>query len=59
MKPDDTSSQYMERGQQLEAHLLPILIDECTRDGKLKKGDLAMLLALGAGLNWGTALVRL
>jgi 3-oxoacyl-[acyl-carrier-protein] synthase-3 len=40
------------------AATLPILIDEMTRDGSLKRGDLAMMLALGAGIHWGAALVR-
>ena len=40
------------------AGTLPILIDEQTRAGQLKPGDLCMLLALGAGVHWGCALVR-
>jgi 3-oxoacyl-[acyl-carrier-protein] synthase III len=40
------------------AATLPILIDEQTRAGNLKKGELNMLLALGAGIHWGCALVR-
>ena len=40
------------------AGTLPILIDEQTRAGNLKKGDLCMMLALGAGIHWGCALVR-
>ncbi|MGA3122231.1 MAG: beta-ketoacyl-ACP synthase III [Polyangiaceae bacterium] len=40
------------------AATLPILIDEQTRAGHLKAGDLCMLLALGAGVHWGCALVR-
>jgi 3-oxoacyl-[acyl-carrier-protein] synthase-3 len=40
------------------AGTLPILIDEQTRSGRLKHGDLCMLLALGAGVHWGCALVR-
>ena len=40
------------------AATLPILIDEMTRGGSLKRGDLTMMLALGAGLHWGSALVR-
>jgi 3-oxoacyl-[acyl-carrier-protein] synthase-3 len=40
------------------AGTLPILIDELTRDGKLQHGNLCMLLALGAGVHWGCALVR-
>jgi 3-oxoacyl-[acyl-carrier-protein] synthase-3 len=40
------------------AATLPILIDEQMRGGKLKHGDLCMLLALGAGVHWGCALVQ-
>jgi 3-oxoacyl-[acyl-carrier-protein] synthase-3 len=40
------------------AGTLPILIDEQTRAGALRRGDLCMLLALGAGVHWGCALVR-
>jgi 3-oxoacyl-[acyl-carrier-protein] synthase-3 len=40
------------------AGTLPILIDEQMRAGRLKHGDLCMLLALGAGVHWGCALVR-
>lgn len=40
------------------AATIPILIDEQTRAGRLKAGDLCMLLALGAGVHWGCALVR-
>ncbi|MGD0677195.1 MAG: 3-oxoacyl-[acyl-carrier-protein] synthase III C-terminal domain-containing protein, partial [Polyangiaceae bacterium] len=40
------------------AATLPILIDEQMRGGYLKHGHLCMLLALGAGVHWGCALVR-
>ncbi len=40
------------------AGTLPILIDEQTRAGNLKRGELDMFLALGAGIHWGCALVR-
>lgn len=40
------------------AATLPILIDELSRAGTLKRGDLTMMLALGAGVHWGCALVR-
>jgi 3-oxoacyl-[acyl-carrier-protein] synthase-3 len=29
------------------------------RDGIVKQGDLVLMAALGAGLSWGSALVRL
>ena len=48
----------IERFGNTSAGTLPILIDEQTRGGYLKPGDLCMLLALGAGVHWGCALVR-
>ncbi len=48
----------IERFGNTSAGTLPILIDECTRKGMLKKGELNMILALGAGIHWGCALVR-
>jgi len=38
---------------------IPILMDELLRAGTVKKGDLLCFLALGAGLHWGAALMRL
>ncbi|MFK7985735.1 MAG: 3-oxoacyl-ACP synthase III family protein [Sandaracinaceae bacterium] len=38
---------------------IPILVDELRRDGSVKPGQLVCFLGLGAGLNWGAALVRL
>jgi 3-oxoacyl-[acyl-carrier-protein] synthase III len=34
-------------------------MDELLRDGKIKRGQLLCFMALGAGLNWGAALMRL
>jgi 3-oxoacyl-[acyl-carrier-protein] synthase-3 len=48
----------IERFGNTSAGTLPILIDEQMRAGALKHGDLCMLLALGAGVHWGCALVR-
>jgi 3-oxoacyl-[acyl-carrier-protein] synthase-3 len=41
------------------AATIPILLDELIRDGRVQPGQLLCFLALGAGLNWGAALVRL
>jgi 3-oxoacyl-[acyl-carrier-protein] synthase III len=38
---------------------IPILLDELLRDGRLRRGQLLCFMALGAGLNWGAALMRL
>jgi 3-oxoacyl-[acyl-carrier-protein] synthase III len=48
----------IERFGNTSAGTLPILIDEETRAGRLRHGQLCMLLALGAGVHWGCALVR-
>jgi 3-oxoacyl-[acyl-carrier-protein] synthase-3 len=37
---------------------VPIAFDEVHRAGRLNEGDLISLVAFGAGLAWGSALVR-
>ncbi|MFO0736583.1 MAG: beta-ketoacyl-ACP synthase III [Labilithrix sp.] len=56
--PEEKMPMNIDRFGNTSAGTIPILIDECTRAGKLKKGELNMLLALGAGIHWGCALVR-
>ena len=41
------------------AGTIGILLDEMRRTERAKQGDLICFLALGAGLNWGAALMRL
>jgi 3-oxoacyl-[acyl-carrier-protein] synthase III len=38
---------------------IPIALDEAVRDGRVKAGQTALLCALGAGLAWGAAIVRM
>jgi 3-oxoacyl-[acyl-carrier-protein] synthase III len=37
---------------------LPISLDEANRAGRLKPGDLVAMMAIGAGMAWGSALLR-
>lgn len=37
---------------------IPICLDECARSGRLKKGDLILMAAFGAGVTWGAVLMR-
>jgi 3-oxoacyl-[acyl-carrier-protein] synthase-3 len=37
---------------------IPIALDECARNGRVKTGDLVLMTAFGAGLTWGAALMR-
>ncbi len=56
--PTEKMPMNIDRFGNTSAGTIPILIDENTRNGNLKKGELNMLLALGAGIHWGCALVR-
>jgi 3-oxoacyl-[acyl-carrier-protein] synthase-3 len=38
---------------------IPILLDESVRAGKVRKGDALLMCALGAGISWGSAIVRM
>lgn len=38
---------------------IPIALDEAVRDGRIKPGHTVLLCALGAGLTWGAAIVRM
>ena len=37
---------------------IPIALDEAVRDGRIKRGDTVLMCALGAGISWGSALIR-
>lgn len=37
---------------------IPLALDEGIRDGRIKRGDLVLMEAMGGGLTWGAALVR-
>jgi 3-oxoacyl-[acyl-carrier-protein] synthase-3 len=37
---------------------IPICLDECVRSGRIKRGDLILMSAFGAGVTWGSVLMR-
>ena len=37
---------------------VPIAFDECVRKGKIKRGDIVVLVAFGAGLTWGANIIE-
>ena len=37
---------------------VPLTLDQANRKGKLKDGDLILMMAIGGGMAWGSALVR-
>ena len=48
----------IERYGNTTAATIPLLFDECARAGKVRKGDLILMVAFGAGMNWGATLMR-
>ncbi len=38
---------------------IPIALSEALQEGRLKEGDIAILVAFGAGFTWGSAAIRL
>jgi len=37
---------------------IPIALDECMRQGRIKKGDIVLLVAFGGGLTWGANVIE-
>jgi len=37
---------------------VPIAFDDCFRQGKIKKGDIVLFVAFGAGLTWGANVIQ-
>jgi 3-oxoacyl-[acyl-carrier-protein] synthase-3 len=48
----------LDRYGNTSAASIPIALDEAVRQGRIKEGDLLLFVAFGAGLTWGSALVR-
>ncbi|MHC4856004.1 MAG: beta-ketoacyl-ACP synthase III [Planctomycetota bacterium] len=38
---------------------IPIALDDCRKQGKLKSGDIILLVAFGGGLTWGANVIQL
>jgi len=49
----------VDRHANTSAASVPLALAEACHDGRIKRGDLVLLEALGGGLTWGSALVRL
>ncbi len=56
--PDSKVTHNIDRYANTTSATIPLLWDECVRDGRIKAGDLVLLVAFGAGMTWGATLVR-
>ncbi|MBE7636935.1 beta-ketoacyl-ACP synthase III [Sneathiella sp. P13V-1] len=48
----------VDRHGNTSAASVPLALDEAVRDGRVQKGDLLLLEAMGGGFTWGSSLVR-
>lgn len=49
----------VDRHANTSAASIPLALAEAVRDGRIGRGDLVLMEALGGGLTWGSALVRM
>jgi len=48
----------VDRHGNTSAASIPLALDVACKDGRIKKGDLVMIEAIGGGFTWGSALIR-
>ena len=49
----------VDRHANTSAASVPLALDAAVRDGRIRKGDLVMLEAMGGGFAWGASLIRM
>ncbi len=49
----------VDRHANTSAASVPLALAEACQDGRIRQGDLVLMEALGGGLTWGSALVRM
>ena len=56
--PDDKMIHNIHKYGNTTAATIPLLWEESVRTGKIHEGDLVLMVAFGAGMNWGALLIR-
>ena len=56
--PPERVVMTVDRHANTSAASVPLALAEATRDGRIKRGDLVLMEAIGGGLTWGAALAR-
>lgn len=56
--PDEKVVLTVDRHGNTSAASVPLALDTCVREGKIKTGDTVLLAALGGGFAWGAALLN-
>ncbi|MHC4600112.1 MAG: beta-ketoacyl-ACP synthase III [Planctomycetota bacterium] len=56
--PMDKIAMNLDRYGNTSAASIPLAFDEAVREGRVKRGDLVIFIAFGAGLTWGSCVFR-
>jgi 3-oxoacyl-[acyl-carrier-protein] synthase-3 len=56
--PPEKVFSNLERYGNTSCASIPLCLDEAEREGRLKKGDLVLMVGFGGGLSWGSCLMR-
>jgi 3-oxoacyl-[acyl-carrier-protein] synthase III len=56
--PDDRVYNNIQKYGNTTAATIPIALDECRKNGRIRAGQLVCFVGLGAGFHWGAALMR-
>jgi 3-oxoacyl-[acyl-carrier-protein] synthase III len=56
--PDGKVLNNVQKFGNTTAATIPLLWDEAVKSGRIHPGDLALMVAFGAGMNWGSILLR-
>ncbi len=56
--PDDKVAHNIHKYGNTTAATIPLLWDEVVRSGRIRAGDLVLMVSFGAGMNWGAVLLR-
>jgi 3-oxoacyl-[acyl-carrier-protein] synthase-3 len=56
--PDEKVVVTVDRHGNTSAASIPLALDVAVRDGRIKRGDLVLLEAMGGGFTWGACLIR-
>lgn len=56
--PDEKVFINIDKYGNTSAASIPIALDECLRGGRVKKGDIVLLVAFGGGLTWGANVIE-
>ena len=56
--PDEKVIHNIQKYGNTTAATIPLLWDEAMRSGRLRPGDIVLMTAFGAGMNWGSLLLR-